>query len=240
MIKSCEIIHRDRFLCEVGCHPSDAAIILLSGEYICSIRDSKITVHVGDMLVFPKGEIFQRKIISPIDALLICFDKDPESFCGQLFYPGDMSPRQQSSSELMEQAVRNHTPLSVIEHFLNDILICNQLSDNGDIREQDMLICRQYIKDNCTKSIDLEALADRFGYTKQGLILKFKKNFGQTPISFLIRMRIDMGKALLLNTDHSISHISSLCGYSSPYYFSNAFKNIVGSSPSQFRICNKL
>ena len=56
-----------------------------------------------------------------------------------------------------------------------------------------------------------------------------------TPSRYLSILRLRHAKQLLLHYPYSITEISEMCGYSNPYYFTNAFRGYTGMSPTDFR-----
>lgn len=63
----------------------------------------------------------------------------------------------------------------------------------------------------------------------------YKKNFGVSAMSDVITARIILAKHMLTSPNHSISEISSACGYSSEIYFMQQFKRETGMTPTQYR-----
>ena len=81
----------------------------------------------------------------------------------------------------------------------------------------------------------VEEYASLCGMSTYYFIHKFKEYTGNSPHTFLIRIRMDRAKTLLLSTNLSISEISFAVGYDNPLYFSRLFKKYTGSSPSEFK-----
>jgi len=63
----------------------------------------------------------------------------------------------------------------------------------------------------------------------------FKKLTGTTPHAYLASLRGTSAKALLAETDLSITEISSRVGYASPSHFTKAFRQATGLTPRAFR-----
>ena len=101
--------------------------------------------------------------------------------------------------------------------------------------DQTIADCISCFHENYAQQINLDMLADRFSISKQGLIAKFKRQTGKTPMEYLAQVRIARSKALLKDTQLSVSEISRLCGFENVYYFSNFFKRFTGTSPSGYR-----
>ena len=63
----------------------------------------------------------------------------------------------------------------------------------------------------------------------------FKREYGISPINYMISRRIDESKYLLAETDLSLSQIAQMLGFSSPSYFSQVFHRTQSVSPKEFR-----
>ncbi|MEA5011440.1 MAG: AraC family transcriptional regulator [Angelakisella sp.] len=94
---------------------------------------------------------------------------------------------------------------------------------------------KRYIDENYFESIDLDFLAEFAHINKFYLVHSFTKEYGTSPISYLIERRIRESKYHLSNTNHSLSQISNLLGFSSQSYFSQSFKKLEGMSPNEYR-----
>ena len=71
--------------------------------------------------------------------------------------------------------------------------------------------------------------------SKYYLVHAFSEEYGISPINYMISKRIKDAKQLLKNDDYTLSVISRMLGFSSPSYFTQAFKKTVGMSPNQYR-----
>jgi AraC-like DNA-binding protein len=63
----------------------------------------------------------------------------------------------------------------------------------------------------------------------------FTKTFGESPNTFVTRLRIEKAKTLLITENFSIGKICEMVGYSSVSSFSSRFSKKVGLSPTQYR-----
>ena len=66
-------------------------------------------------------------------------------------------------------------------------------------------------------------------------IRTFRATFGETPHRYLQRRRIERAMYLLRGTRRSITDICFAVGFTSLGTFSRTFRDIVGTSPKQFR-----
>lgn len=63
----------------------------------------------------------------------------------------------------------------------------------------------------------------------------FQQHLKATPIEYRNTLRIRQAAKLLLETNYSIEHISSMMGFESSIYFRRVFKAMYGTTPSRFR-----
>ncbi len=63
----------------------------------------------------------------------------------------------------------------------------------------------------------------------------FKQYTGMTPLEYLTHMRMNYAANLLYNKSLTIKEIARMVGFIDPYYFSKAFKKMMGKSPTEYR-----
>ena len=94
---------------------------------------------------------------------------------------------------------------------------------------------RRYIDLHFKEPLTLDQLSEEAHMNKYYLSHSFKREYGVSPINYLISRRISESKYLLSETDLSMSQIAQLLGFSSLSYFSQAFRKSQGVSPMEFR-----
>lgn len=94
---------------------------------------------------------------------------------------------------------------------------------------------REYIDANYYENITLTGISKIFGISSGYLSSLFYEYNGMNFIDYLSNLRIQKAKMLLKNTDLRIYEISEKVGYRDAYYFSTAFKKIVGINPTDYR-----
>ena len=91
------------------------------------------------------------------------------------------------------------------------------------------------IHQRSNEELTLEKVAKECGFSKYYFSRIFKKYTGKTFKSYLIDLRINKAKDLLLNSELAISQICYEAGFNDLSYFNRVFKKKVGCSPSEFR-----
>lgn len=100
-------------------------------------------------------------------------------------------------------------------------------------RECDLV--RRYIENHFKENLSLDQLAQLAHLNKYYLAHAFRREFGVSPINYLISRRIEESRFLLRETDHTLSLIAQILGFSSASYFSQCFRRVEGISPMEYR-----
>jgi YesN/AraC family two-component response regulator len=91
-----------------------------------------------------------------------------------------------------------------------------------------------YMVNHYNENITLERLAGIAGLSPSHYSRLFKKYAGHSPIDYLLHLRMDRAKELLVLSDYRLKAVAESIGYTDELYFSRMFKKIVGISPSEF------
>ncbi len=94
----------------------------------------------------------------------------------------------------------------------------------------------QYFEEHYNEKISLDQIAENMYLSPFYISKIFKSEIGDTPIRYLINIRLEKAKMLLESGDSSsIQEIAGMVGYDDAYHFSKLFKKRYGISPSQAR-----
>ncbi|MDC7231677.1 MAG: AraC family transcriptional regulator [Spirochaetales bacterium] len=96
-----------------------------------------------------------------------------------------------------------------------------------------------YIEENYFTPLTLDSLASVANISKYHFTRLFKKHFGQSAYDYVLSVRINKAKEMLLNTNRSVSIIAEDCGFESLSHFSRSFKSRERFSPREYRLQNK-
>ena len=94
---------------------------------------------------------------------------------------------------------------------------------------------KRYLDENYSRAITLDSLAEIAHVNKYYLSHSFKREYGASPIDYLMKRRITEAKALLTSTDFSLTQIAEQIGFGSLAYFSKCFRKIEGTRPNEYR-----
>ncbi len=93
----------------------------------------------------------------------------------------------------------------------------------------------EYMHSNLDKKITVKELASIANMSLSHYIRTFKKETGQSSISYLNQIRLERVKRLLLEGEKSITEIALECGFSSSAYLSSSFYHKFKLSPTDFQ-----
>ena len=222
-------------------------MIMMVEEGSCSVllegRKKPYTLSKNEIAYIPANTEMRRSITTPLTYYYLSFYSQADHpFCrsilpGKLTLPSDVTASIFRSIRRAYPLVNNREPIShVIEHiFAENYLFGKTKKVNFKPLSEEVKKAIRYMTLNISDSIDMHELAAQVYLSHSGLIWKFRQELGTTPSQYLIQLRLQYAKQLLLNQNYSIVQISEKCGYSSPYYFTNAFHKYAGMSPTEFR-----
>lgn len=127
-------------------------------------------------------------------------------------------------SELIEDYSKN-VPDDVSKTSLSENVYVKQAMD--------------YIGQHYREKIKINEIADKIGVNRSYLTSSFKKMMGCSPQEYLVNLRMEKAKALLLKTGMQIHAIAASVGYEDQLAFSKIFKQHYGLSPKNYRELTK-
>ena len=83
--------------------------------------------------------------------------------------------------------------------------------------------------------LDLDRVAAVAGVSKYHFVRCFRMTYGETPMRYLTRRRIERAQDLLRAANLTVTEICMLIGFSSLGSFSTRFTQLVGESPTAYR-----
>ena len=94
---------------------------------------------------------------------------------------------------------------------------------------------RDHIDRNFAAPLDLDRLAAVASMSKYHFVRCFEASFGETPIRYVTRRRIERAQDLLRHANQTVTEICHAVGFTSLGSFSSRFRELVGETPSAYR-----
>jgi beta-N-acetylhexosaminidase len=109
--------------------------------------------------------------------------------------------------------------------------------DFKKINSLNVIVKKVLIKLNAqyANEISLDSVALEQNITASHLSRLFKKEMGMTFSEYLMNLRINKAKNLLVTSSLYIYEIANLCGFQDFNYFSKVFKKVTGVTPNDYR-----
>jgi AraC-like DNA-binding protein len=92
-----------------------------------------------------------------------------------------------------------------------------------------------YMSFHLADPLSIQVMANRARLSPSRFSALFRQHFGMSPHRYLLKMRINHAKDLLMKSKLSISQIAEYCGFTDIFHFSKMFSQYTSVSPSQYR-----
>ena len=127
---------------------------------------------------------------------------------------------------------------SVCNHLMKILIleIQRSASEKNDFGCRSLIATKQYISENFYKHIDFSALAASSGYSYDYFRHFFKQQFGMSPQTYLVHVRLETAHEILSSTPNiSMTEVAETCGFSDSAQFSTLFTRTFQVSPKRFQ-----
>ncbi len=211
------------------------AFCVRRGSFFCQIEnEKKERVSEGEIVICPPNHRFYREIITPVELCMIKFNIfDTSLSTGKPIKVSNLL-RWNEDLEYLEGCLLcdklNENPRYY--HYCMDILYIAIATGSEHSR---VASAKTYIDQNYDKNLYIGDIAKHIGYTVPYLTTKFKLCYGVTPKTYLLQIRLQKAKDLLLTTDMLSREIAYALGFTDELYFIRFFKKYIGVTPRQFK-----
>lgn len=107
-------------------------------------------------------------------------------------------------------------------------------------RNYDPLIsAKEYVQLHYAEDISLIEVANHVSLSPSYFSKRFKKDNNINFIDYLINVRIQRAKVLLISSRYKVNEICKMCGFNSLNHFYKTFKEITGYTAQQYRTMHK-
>lgn len=93
-----------------------------------------------------------------------------------------------------------------------------------------------FIQSHITEDIKLEVLSEKACMSKSTFYRSFKREYGISPLEYILSEKIKRAKLLLSDTNISIKSVSIDCGFNDVNYFIRLFKKMEEITPRQYQL----
>lgn len=174
---------------------------------------------------YPRVRLKPERILTEDNGLLcsgaVTSFLDLSLFLIERFGSGDLSA-QCAKALLVDPNRRDQSPYVVFDY------------QKGHADEK-VLTAQQRMEENFDRRISLDGLASELGISSRHFKRRFKSATGDSPLTYLQRVRIEAAKRKLETTRENITEITWQVGYADSNSFRRLFRKYTGLSPREYR-----
>jgi AraC family transcriptional regulator len=94
---------------------------------------------------------------------------------------------------------------------------------------------KEMIASHLSDGLSVARLAKECAMSRSYFSRAFKQSTGMSPHDWLLQMRVDKAKELMLRTSLNLSQVALDCGFADQSHFSRVFQKMAGLPPSRWR-----
>ena len=221
----------------------DGFVYILEGicHYTFSYGDH-FTVKQGDILYLSKDAVYTMDVDCHRYAFIVVdFDFISDSFRSCRVFSSKGSGEAEGLFRRMLhiytslQTARNTECLSVL-YRLYSYLIRQATAEQTGSRMADVITSvRQYMDEHLSSDLQISHLAKKAGMSEVYFRRLFRQMYTISPVQYLKRARIEYACRLLRYAPMRLEEAAKASGFASLPYFCKVFKEITGTTPTEFR-----
>ena len=216
----------------------DALSFRYEADTIVSYNNKQLEFTDNSIGFFPSHVDYQR--ISNKDKMIVVHFKTYNYTSNDIeaFFPSNAKKYAELFERILECWKRKDTSYKHEAASLLNLIFSEFYKDNKKIQSGGTKIDASidYIEKNyLSKNFSLTEAAEKSFISDTYFRKIFKAEFKVSPKHYVIDKRIKYASTLIIAGYHSLSEISSLCGYNDYKHFSVEFKKITGVSPSEYK-----
>lgn len=230
-------------------HDEYSIALITSGNHNFTCNKDDFTAHPGDIRLINPGDIHVCKsktwgylTITPDNNFVEAFSESCQKELHNITFTNPVinnkkltklfinlnSATKEWQDELMAENILEELIVNLISTYSNNSIKTTDISYSKARLAQSI----EYMKTHFDENLKLEALANISGLSKYHFLRKFKEEFNMTPHAYLLQIRIQNAKNMLLQ-NKALIDIAHSCGFSDQSHFTRVFNKIYGMSPKK-------
>ncbi len=201
-------------------------------------EDTNQRIHIFNSVLIGgrQGSDIYRKYISPfsssaINVIKLTSDIKKENLIIEKIKKSFTIKRDEKFYEIKLKNALSEIWCDLLELKENEISINNTKDKNAE-RIKGIMI---YIHEHYSEKISVSDISEKFFISDRNCYRIFRDNLNTTPQEYIRNYRIQKACELLANSKSSIAEIGYKCGLGSSSYFGKVFKDIMDSTPMEYR-----
>ncbi|CAG7635883.1 HTH-type transcriptional activator RhaS [Paenibacillus solanacearum] len=240
---------RPSFMFPESTHQTYTVLGVEAGSFEYEIADRQGRAAFGDLVFCPPGELFRRQALEDITFHVIYFHYAPDGPEASAQLPvGKVAIRDTARllstytylRKLQRRFGRMVSTQNTVVPLLLDLLFLSEMEREFAVMGKDssdplMQLAAGYMHRHLYEDMSMKRIAGKLGIGQSQLTRRFCAAYGETPVEYVARLRLEEVKRLLLETNETLDAIAGRCGFENGSYLSRVFSAKIGIAPSLFR-----
>lgn len=149
-----------------------------------------------------------------------------------------------AAADLMLKLIHDRFGAALSQEVMNMCLLTQRRTEGDEqttslsaklgTRHDKLIQAVAFLESRIDEPFDLDACAAELRVSRRQIERLFNRYLGVTPVRYVNDLRLQRGRALLAETDMSVTEVAIACGYASASHFSKSFRQKYGVSPFRF------
>lgn len=149
-----------------------------------------------------------------------------------------------AAADLMLKLIHDRYGMALSQEVMNMCLLTRRRTEADEqttslaarlgTRHEKLIEAVAFLEARIEEPFDLDACAARLKLSRRQIERLFNRYLAVTPVRYMNDLRLQRGRALLAETDMSVTDVAIACGYASTSHFSKSFRQKYGLSPYRF------
>lgn len=212
-------------------------LVLEAGRVEAIVEGRRYAAGPGEVLLYSAGMRHAERNAGsvPIRAIFIGFDLDGERPQFGVHSTDPAGRNRYLAHWMLEQVPATGETQRIALHASLMALLAEHSAPGQGHRRDLVDLVREYVRAHLAETITLNDLAQSAGLSRFYFTRAFNRAARQTPMQFVMAMRLDAAQGLLMTSDAPLKQIARATGFSDEFHLSKSFKKALGHSPSALR-----
>ncbi|MBR2432315.1 MAG: AraC family transcriptional regulator [Clostridia bacterium] len=226
----------------------DTFFFIVSGECSLMIEDTSVILKAGSLAFLPKDKLRSYANMSrDITLYEINFEAkiNGKSWRDAIFVDDDTYFIMPENPEQVKSYFEDSVRYEFNKDIMYDVVLCSNLlhliriflTEKAKLESsaRPFKTVTDYMKKNLSRTIKISELSELVFMEETYFIKRFKRALGDSPISYLNKLRIYEAMKYLADGTLSLGEICHKVGIYDSSYFSKLFKSYSGITPGEYR-----